>query len=192
MGEFKKFAKIPRMANTQLIITEKIDGTNAQIEVPEDPDAPLLVGSRNRYITPGKTSDNFGFAAWVDTYQDKLRLLGPGLHYGEWWGPGIGRGYLPTAESRRWSLFNTSRPLPEGLPSGVGQVPVLYHRQLDLFHGNLEAEELRNVIIRLEYNGSVAAPGFMKPEGVVINIGGHLYKYVFDKGGPSPEETETA
>lgn len=190
MAEFKKFDKIPRMANTQLIITEKIDGTNAQIEVPEDPEAPLLVGSRNRYITPGKTTDNFGFAAWVEDNKVALRLLGPGRHYGEWWGPGIGRGYLPAAESRRWSLFNTSRPLDPGLPSNVGQVPVLYHRQLDLFHGSFEAELLRNVMVSLECRGSVAVPGFMKPEGVVINIGGHLYKYVFDKRGPSPEETE--
>lgn len=184
MIDFVKFPKIARLSNVQLLITEKIDGTNAQVVIPEDPAQPLQVGSRNRWITPGKTTDNAGFAAWVADNEAGIRLLGPGTHYGEWWGQGIGRNYGLT--ERRWSLFNVFRLLPEGLPNNIRQVPVLYHNKLDsLFYSG---DELLSVITRLQYNASVAEPGFMKPEGVVVNLGGHLFKYLFDKTRPSPEE----
>lgn len=153
MTEFIKFPKIPRLVNTQIIITEKIDGTNAQIVVPEDPTEPLLVGSRNRVITPGKSTDNYGFAEWVSQHPE-LRLLGHGTHYGEWWGVGIGRGY----------------------------------GQLDAFL-NMGKQDLHDLRVELECLGSKAAPGFKNPEGVVLRIGAQLFKVVFDKCGPSPEES---
>jgi hypothetical protein len=182
--EFLKFPKIPRMANTTITITEKIDGTNAQIIVPDSESEPLVVGSRNRFISPGKTTDNYGFAAWVAEHSDQLRFLGPGRHYGEWWGQGIGRGYALT-EKRFW-LFSYRGELDPGLPTEVGRVPVLYNRQVD--YSYVAGEEIRSVFINLEYNGSVAVPGYMNPEGVVIDIGGFKMKVVFDKRGPSPEE----
>ena len=55
--EFPKFARYSR----EVIVTEKIDGTNAQVHVLED--GSVLAGSRNRYLSPG--ADNFGFARWV-------------------------------------------------------------------------------------------------------------------------------
>lgn len=185
MTEFIKFPKIPRLVNTQIIITEKIDGTNAQIVVPEDPTEPFLVGSRNRVITPGKSTDNYGFAEWVSQHPE-LRLLGHGTHYGEWWGVGIGRGY--GLSERRWSLFNTSRPLPDGLPPNVTHVPVLHHGQLDAFL-NMGKQDLHDLRVELEIQGSKAAPGFKNPEGLVLRIGAQLFKVVFDKCGPSPEES---
>jgi len=184
VATFVKFPKIPRFEKVSVLITEKLDGTNAQVVVPEDPEAPLLVGSRNRWITPGKSTDNFGFAGWVHDNAAAIRTLGPGTHYGEWWGVGIGRGYGLT--ERRWSLFNTHRPLPVGLPANIGIVPVLYHRQADLFNGSWG--NIPEVVRALRQNGSRAVPGYMKPEGVVLTINNQLYKVVFDKYGPSPEE----
>lgn len=182
--EFFKFPKIPRMANTTVTITEKIDGTNAQIIVPVDENEPLVVGSRNRFVTPGKTTDNYGFAQWVSGHEPELRKLGPGRHYGEWWGQGIGRGY--GLDHRRFWLFNYEGPLDPGLPWEVGRVPVLLKRQMNWDYDT--AEDISGAIVRLQYNSSVAAPGYMNPEGVVIDIGGFKMKVVFDKHGPSPEE----
>ena len=52
----------------------------------------------------------FGFARWVETNRERLiTLLGPGLHFGEWWGSGIQRGYGLTKGDKRFSLFNVER-----------------------------------------------------------------------------------
>jgi RNA ligase len=80
---FETFPKIPRLYR-ECIVTEKIDGTNAQVVIPDDPNEPLLVGSRNRWITPGKTTDNYGFAEFVYNNEQAIRRLGPGKHFGEW------------------------------------------------------------------------------------------------------------
>lgn len=125
MSGFKPFPKIPRLASGY-IITEKIDGSNAAVVIEPGRvtdssnswcagvwgagDAFYKVGaqSRNRFITP--SSDNFGFAAWVQRNAETLvDILGAGYHHGEWWGSGIQRGYgLPNGE-RRFSLFNVTR-----------------------------------------------------------------------------------
>ena len=67
MPEFVKFDKIPRL-NREIIITEKIDGTNAGIYVDEVGD--VYAASRTRWIT--LESDNFGFARWVEEHEDEL------------------------------------------------------------------------------------------------------------------------
>lgn len=185
MVEFESFKKIPRLFR-ECIITEKLDGTNAQILIPED-DGLILVGSRNRWITPGKSTDNYGFAAFVENNKDALRRLGPGRHFGEWWGVGIARGYNLT--ERRWSLFNTSKPLPEGLPSNVYQVPVL---GIHTFN----TQDIGKILVKLQLTGSISAPGYMNPEGIVVfhKASGQLFKYTFDGDGnkgpnkASPEE----
>lgn len=130
MTEFVGFPKIARL-NREIVVTEKIDGTNAQVEITED--GIVRAGSRNRYITP--EGDNHGFAAWVRDNADDLRRLGPGRHFGEWWGSGIQSGYgLPKGE-KRFSLFNVSRwdddvlNEEDGLPARprcCGVVPTLY------------------------------------------------------------------
>jgi hypothetical protein len=85
MIDFIAFPKIPRF-NREWIITEKIDGTNAVVFVSDE--GIVKAGSRSRWITP--ESDNYGFAKWVHENEDELRTgLGPGFHYGEWWGKGI-------------------------------------------------------------------------------------------------------
>lgn len=163
--EFEAFQKIPRLKRG-CVITEKIDGTNAQVYVPED-DGPVLAGSRNRWITP--EADNFGFARWVYDHADELRTgLGPGRHYGEWWGLGIQRGY--GLNEKRFSLFNSGRWSSER-PACCGVVPVLYA-------GDFSTNAVDEAIARLNAEGSVAAPGFMKPEGIVVyhSIARQLFK----------------
>lgn len=166
--EFEEFPKIARFSGEGLIITEKIDGTNAQIYISEEGE--IQAGSRNRYISPGKNTDNYGFAGWVEENKEALiEGLGPGRHFGEWWGAGIGRKYgIPT---KRFSLFNVLRwssvinPKPSGLPlvSGVSVVPVLYS-------GVYSLNAIEETLAMLKAGGSVAEPGFLDPEGIVMYL----------------------
>lgn len=153
--EFESFGKVPRLSR-EIIITEKIDGTNAQIAIDEDGN--MQVGSRNRWITPD--NDNFGFAAWAYDNKEELLGLGVGRHYGEWWGKGIQRGY--GLDEKRFSLFNTSRwtDSPD-LPKCCHVVPVLYRGAFDM-------DEIDSALLWLQLLGSDAAQGFDNPEGIMI------------------------
>lgn len=159
--EFREFRKIPRL-NREVVVTEKIDGTNGCVVVTEE--GIVSAQSRSRIITP--ETDNFGFAGWVHKHRGQLAELGPGYHYGEWWGVGIQRGYGLT--ERRFSLFNVSR-WTVARPVCCDVVPVLY-RGMSLNDGvNVALHALRE-------RGSIAAPGFMKPEGVIAyHTAGNLY-----------------
>lgn len=168
--EFRPFAKIGRLSR-DMIVTEKLDGTNASVFVPED-DGPLLAGSRNRWVTP--EADNYGFAAWVCDNATELRLLGPGVHFGEWWGRGIQRNY--GLNERRFSLFNVGRWNEENKPACCHVVPVLGRHTFNTHVINIIMGDLGR-------EGSRAAPGFMNPEGVIVfhNAAGTLFKKTFDK-----------
>ncbi len=171
--EFPAFPKIPRLFKSNgCVITEKIDGTNALIHVSEE--GAVRAGSRNRWITP--EADNFGFAQWVHDHTDELLQLGPGNHYGEWWGAGIQRRYGQAA--KRFSLFNVDRWQANPPPPCCGVVPVLYR-------GPFETSEIRRVAHDLKETGSIAAPGFMDVEGVVIyhHATRGLFKHTFDGDG---------
>ena len=100
MIKFRAWPKIQRLSNETYTITEKIDGTNACIVIDEEGN--IAAQSRNRLIFPN--NDNYGFAKWVEDNKEDLLSLGPGHHYGEWWGRGIGRNYDQT--ERFFSLFN--------------------------------------------------------------------------------------
>lgn len=126
--EFKEFSKIARLSR-DCTVTEKIDGTNAQIaiwqvaavadiigddtianlgliEITHDgTDYFMQAGSRNRWIST--VQDNVGFAQWVKDNVQELIKLGEGNHFGEWWGQGIQRNY--GLKEKRFSLFNTHR-----------------------------------------------------------------------------------
>lgn len=167
--EFISFGHIYRLMR-DCIITEKIDGTNGCVYVPED-DGPIIAGSRTRWLdlnSGKKNDDNHGFGKWVDEHKDELRKLGPGRHFGEWWGPGIQRGY--GLKERKFSLFNVSRwddslrdqvKYPIGRPECVDVVPILYR-------GDFSTDVVRETLKNLEVDGSSASPGFMRPEGVVV------------------------
>lgn len=169
MIPFVEFPKISRL-NREIVITEKIDGTNAQVYINDTGDQ-AMAGSRSRWITPG--DDNFGFARWVADNHDELLKLGPGSHFGEWWGAGIQRRY--GLNEKRFSLFNTAR-WSEDRPACCSVVPVLAR-------GNLLDIDIRGVLEGLRTGGSVAAPGFSNPEGIVVfhEPSRSLFKMTLDK-----------
>ena len=188
--EFREFPKLPRLSR-DIIITEKIDGTNAQVLITEHGD--IFVGSRTRWITP--QDDNYGFARWIDGNKKTILDLGPGRHFGEWWGSGIQRGYnLPKGE-KRFSLFNVSRwalhgtepkriitadprieKYQECLPEGLFLVPELYRGEFITFG-------IEHTLNTLKEHGSYASPGFDRPEGIVIfhTVGNVGFKKTIDK-----------
>lgn len=153
---FIPFPKSPRLSRT-MIVTEKLDGTNAQIYINKATNT-FMCGSRNRWITVG--DDNYGFAAWAMRNRDDLMTLGDGRHFGEWWGKGIQRGY--DLEERRFSLFNVVK-WENNLdrPRCCHVVPTLYH-------GDFNTGVVIAALAALREQGSYAAPGFMQPEGVMV------------------------
>ena len=191
--DFQPFPKISRLTRP-IVITEKIDGTNAQIFIEhlgclqgtdddpsiDDPkfwtvvgDFAMVAGSRTQWIFPGK--DNFGFAAWVEVHKEELVSLGPGQHFGEWWGSGIQRGYNLSKGEKRFSLFNTHR--------WTGQAPTCCHVAPVLYQGIFDTTAIDRCLADLATNGSHAAPGFMKPEGIVVfhTASGEMFKKTLEK-----------
>ena len=170
--EFESFPKISRL-NRDIIITEKIDGTNSQILVTS---TEVVAGSRNRWITP--EADNFGFARWVKENAEMLRaVLGEGRHFGEWWGAGIQRRY--GIGEKRFSLFNVSKWREVKPP--LYCVPVLYEGPWVMpvsggYAPFYAVEALRN-------GGSIASPGFKPAEGIVVfhPASGELFKATLEK-----------
>lgn len=177
MIEFKEWPKTPRLLRN-ITITEKIDGTNAAIGIvardDTDFDDPAVIAivddeakrwavyaqSRTRLITPGKSTDNYGFAGWVQANAAEIvRVLGEGLHYGEWWGNGIQRRYNMT--EKRFSLFNVDRFKDLETTLSMDTVPVLYR-------GPNDTEAVNQALQVLRGFGSCAAPGFMNPEGICV------------------------
>jgi hypothetical protein len=192
--EFQAWPKTPRL-NRSAVYTEKIDGTNAAVIIEEfpfgthrevPPNTKLVFGpdddidnagyptveylvaaqSRTRLITPGKNTDNYGFAGWVwDNAEELARTLGAGRHFGEWWGQGIQRRY--DLDHKKFSLFNVNRwedklpPTPLVDAGILGTVPVLSR-------DNFGSDVVSNVLEHLSAFGSFAAPGFDKPEGIIV------------------------
>lgn len=170
--EFTEFDKISRL-NREVIVTEKIDGTNGQVHIRladgnlemgydtqiEVDGLPCYIraGSRNRWVLHLGSDDNNGFGRWVHAHAHELAALGAGAHFGEWWGSGIQRKY--GLSEKRWSLFNVGRWTDDTKPACCHVVPII-NRGIG-FQVVYEAIEL------LKQHGSVASPGFAKPEGVV-------------------------
>jgi len=176
MSDFQPFPKIPRL-HVNCTITEKIDGSNGQILFEDD--GTMKVGSRNRWLGEGQ-QDNYGFYAWASSNREVLfNQLGPGRHFGEWWGNKIARGY--DMKRRQFSLFNVNRWAGKiELPAceiGLGVVPILHHGEFSEDIVNKCTEYLRGF-------GSRVAAGYMNPEGVVVQIGaygrhdGNLFKVI--------------
>ncbi len=216
---FLPFPKIYRLSRP-CIITEKIDGTNAQViilrhEVGSAPLADFAVnttgaiathttedggyelmyaGSRTRLITP--EADNMGFARWVQEHAEELWALGAGRHFGEWWGSKIQRGY--GLKTKHFSLFNVSQwcaagaipkqtnandPNPKMTPKFQTEAPACCGVVPTLYEGLFTSDVVEDEVRALRLNGSVAAPGFMQPEGVVVfhTPGGYLFKKTLEK-----------
>lgn len=172
MTEFQDFPKMARWSR-EIIITEKIDGTNAQIYIGEDGE--FLTGSRTRWITPD--DDNFGFSRWAHANKEELMTLGPGRHFGEWWGQGVQRGY--GLKEKRFSLFNALRWHDADSPpedrEGRTLAPACCHVVPVLGAGPNVPGAIEAALLQLTLSGSYAAPGFMDPEGVVLfHIAGNV------------------
>jgi len=190
MLEFQAWPSIPRLRRN-MMLTEKIDGTNACINIDPNDEYRISVQSRKRIITPD--DDNFGFARWVQERAQVLTdVLGPGRHYGEFWGSGVQRGYGMRHGEKRFSLFNAARwrdldtfELNPAIHEvdGLDVVPILHVGDFDMHVIDATLQMLR------EY-GSVAAPGFAKPEGVVVKHlqSGHLYKVLLENDDISKTE----
>lgn len=192
MSEFIAFNKIGRWSR-EIIVTEKIDGTNGCISIDESGTV-MQVGSRTRWLTDH--DDNYGFHKWAMTNRDELLTLGPGRHFGEWWGQGIQRNYgMP---KKLFSLFNVSRwcrygHTPEVIPCGDPRQPVKYQQVLPpcvglvpiLYRGMMSEARIIESMRDLMREGSFAAPGFMKPEGFVIfhTANGAMFKKTIEKDG---------
>lgn len=180
--EFVPFPKIDQMKRAQMTITQKLHGTNAQIHVFKNDDhIDLRCGSRSRWIIPG--DDNFGFAKFVyDNKEEFIEKLGIGTHFGEWCGPGINSG--EGLKEKTFFLFDHWKWPPErALPPGTRVVPVLYNGPFDLKEIDKTMDFLREV-------GSIASPGFMRPEGVVIRFLGERFKMVFDNESTSWKDAD--
>jgi hypothetical protein len=168
--DFVPFPKLARLSR-ECVITEKIDGNNAQVHITDEGE--VYAGSRTRWLLNG--DDNFGFAEWVWENKEELLKLGPGSHFGEWWGAGIKRGY--GREDKVFSLFNTHRWSDDAVrPACCSVVPVLYL-------GTFDTGVVNHAIEGLAKYGSVAQPGFMKPEGVVVfhTASSTMYKKTCEK-----------
>jgi len=189
--EFQPFPKMARLSR-ECVITEKLDGTNAQILITtavDEAQVPfivshqaglaMLVGSRTRWIRPKAAGekgdpDNYGFAQWCQDNATELFKLGEGRHYGEWFGRGINRSY--GLDIRRFALFNTNRWMRNGrtwgepgvddIVSGVAG-PGCCEVVPVIWRGNFDTRDVENAVEMLRSQGSFAVPGFMNPEGVV-------------------------
>lgn len=151
--EFKAWPKIPRGSGESIVISEKLDGTNACIIIEEG----YVVGcqSRRRLITP--EDDNYGFAKWVQKNACDLAKLGDGYHYGEWVGLGI-QGNPHCLPEKQFHLFNSGRwSNPENRPNCCHCVPVLFSGLNTIENIDLTLEDLWD-----------NAEGKYKPEGVVV------------------------
>lgn len=170
--EFKKFDKILPIGHLYMSITQKIHGTNAHVNIFEDNNGELQIkaASTARYITP--EDDNYGFARFVaDRKNEFIEFLGKGRHYGEWCGIGINSG--EGLDKKMFLLFNWRRWIGKNLPMNVGVVPLLYK-------GVISIDAIQNCMQNLKEKGSFLVPGYMKPEGIVIELDGQFYKNVFD------------
>lgn len=163
MPEFRGFPKVPRLANIKMVVTEKLDGTNACVVVDEDGN--VSAQSRKRVIVPG--DDNYGFAGWVHANADELRTLGTGYHFGEWWGQGIQRNY--GLKEKRFSLFNVYR-YHESRGDEADPLPTCCHLVPLLGQGELDIGWINARLRLLQKHGSEAVPGFMNPEGLMVYL----------------------
>lgn len=152
-GDFSAWPKIQRHKDDNIVITEKMDGTNACIIL--DDRGVVGVQSRKRLITT--ENDNYGFAGWVKRNEEELLKLGHGYHYGEWVGNGIQKN-PHELDKKYFYLFNPWIP-DDSLPECIRRVKVLYQ-------GANKYEEIEKCMDKLY---SDATHEGYKPEGVIVD-----------------------
>lgn len=207
MFEFQPFDKIARLRR-ELVITEKLDGTNAQVAIfPLDDevdyadatcdpycidimdsgrsgDSPLAMyaGSRKRWIapegTPGLPKGCDNFA-FARFVSDNARELFQ-LGEGRHFGEWYGQGIQRGygLHEKRFALFNTARWGAHNPNTPACCEVVPTLNYIDGFR----SDDPEEVMTYLFANGSVAVPGWPMPEGVVVyhTASRTLYKQTFD------------
>lgn len=175
---------IPRLTES-LIVTEKLDGVFGKIHISDYPPSTytsdhtvtktpdgraFIVTAATRDFKLKHDTDYFGFREWVYAHAQSLAMiLGPGDHFGEWWGGGIRRGYgLPDGD-RRFSLFDFNR-----WSSMIGQT--LEMTEVDEIRvvpiittlSSFDSSDIHRLLDLLRRTGSYAEVGYKPAEGVVI------------------------
>ena len=199
MSEFIKWSKTPHWDIVRLRITQKLDGTNAQILIEDNQPYGLTrirAGSRTRWLgeitrtnkkhkdgTPyvnETVDDNHGFYKWVmENKEELIEKLGPGRYYGEWCGPGIQNGENLT--ERGLFLFYPPKNC-ETLPNGVHLVPEIFNELINLtsisaaIHSTRYSLQLLGTQI---HNSLLIKNPTVKPEGLIIQIDSQRYKWRF-------------
>lgn len=194
--EFIKFNKIPRL-NRDIVITEKIDGTNAQIFItskeyfdeykksgcPEgicSPDFPDRAFEVNDFISNNcifKKDNIFMFAGsrnrWIQPENDNMGFAR--------WVHENAEELIKLGEGRHFGEWWGGK-----IQRGYG----LKEKRFSLFNvkkwsdekvrpkccnvvpvlheGKFDTNIIENIIYSLKNNGSVASPGFKDPEGIII------------------------
>lgn len=202
---FKKWNSTPRLFNSNMTITEKIDGSNGAIHVvPSKMFGDLhseLDSASYGYVTRGRDKyvvlaqsrsrilsveeDNHGFAQWViDRAETLVDDLGVGVHYGEFWGLKINSGY--NTPHKHFSLFNADRwEYTDFTTEHLHHVPILYR-------GKFDTSFVKSTLLMLQSHGSFASPGFRKPEGVCVfhHASKQTFKYTLNGDGHKGQYNE--
>lgn len=181
------FGTWPGLLDTDPTALASMTDTDAPTGPDGLPNTELVIraGSRNRWLTVER--DNYGFAWWVRDNARELAQLGPGRHYGEWYGRSIQRGY--SIADRRFALFNVARwyderdehgeayrqhfALAVPAPDPVTVVPVLW-----VGTGTALSNAVAGALDVLRTVGSWAVPGYSRPEGVIAyhTAAGQMFK----------------
>lgn len=205
MIEFEGWPKTPRYSSGGVSITEKIDGTNACVIVTSHGVTPISmiphpngffveregniyeVGAQSRKRLITMTSDNAGFARWVWEHGTELvDLLGPGRHFGEWWGQGIQRRY--DMDHKVFSLFNYHKwsSIAQQRQDWRNRARDIHMTMVPLLSvGKFTEDHINQTLDLLRENGSFASSEwghrFDRPEGVIIrhkDLGGNLKAFI--------------
>jgi len=155
-AEFEAWPKIPRSILGGVVITEKMDGTNACVIIKDG--EVVGVQSRKKMINVGKDNDNYGFASYVSQNEEMFLALGDGRHYGEWVGLGINKN--PHGFDKKYFyLFNTIRWGEHNQPpEGIKVVKVLHS-------GDYASQIINDIMEGLLVSSRDAG---YKPEGIVV------------------------
>ncbi len=191
--DFQKFDKIPRLSR-DIVITEKIDGTNAQVYIVSYKSLTMMYDT-DSYIDHikkqaiceiknlGQEFNNYYIFAgsrkkWLDTSSK-----GDNFGFAKWveanaeellklgegrhFGEYYGQGIQRNygIDEKRFALFNVKKwEDPEVRPKCCDIVPVLYRGKW--YRQDFYAPN--EFINYLKLEGSKIVPGFMNPEGIII------------------------
>lgn len=191
--KYPAFGKIPRW-NREVIITEKIDGTNGLISIekypfghgssvvvpdgitvvhPEnqvgvvdggEPAAELWVRAGSRNRWLTTSQDNYGFGKWVERNAYALASVLGTGHHYGEWW-GLGIQRGYGLDHKRFSLFNTSRWDRNDLILLGGPYEL---DVVPVIHIGSVTTAVETATQSLRNDGSQAALGYMDPEGMVI------------------------